>query len=75
MKIKLNSPDNEAIRKYHVAYKLVGGCVDAINCEEVELLPNEKCNYDTFYEKINSTLNKYNGYIVGTIISWSLIED
>lgn len=65
--------ENKIIRKYHVAYCYAGD--ESICYDEVELLSGEKCNYDTFYEKINSTLNKYNGYKVGVIISWSLIED
>ena len=71
--------ENKIIRKYHVAYNIVGlsetGYPTGMYYDEVELLSNEKCNYDTFCEKINSTLNKYNGYKVGVIISWSLIED
>ena len=71
--------ENKIIRRYHVAYSIVGlggtGGSTGMYYDEVELLSNEKCNYDTFYKKINSTLNKYNGYRVDAIISWSLIED
>ena len=66
--------ENKIIRKYHVAYTIVGAS-ENMYYDEVELLSGEKCKYDTFYDKINSTLNKYNGYRVGTIISWSRNED
>ena len=60
-------------RKYHVTFTY-GGSVDT-HYDEVWLEPDEKANYNTFRDKIDSGLNHYHGYYVGVIISWSLIEE
>lgn len=60
-------------RKYYVAFTYRGS-VD-IHYDEVWLNADEKANYNTFCDKIDSGLNHYHGYYVGVIISWSLIEE
>lgn len=59
-------------RWFHVAFTYEGS--EEIHVDSFELNEDEKVCYHTFYEKVDKSLNHYNGYHAGTIISWSEIE-
>jgi hypothetical protein len=61
------------MRKYFVTFKLYDH--ERFRSDEVELEPDEKANYDTFFKKVDNGLNHWHNHYCEYIISWSLIED